>query len=220
MTNVERINHRDMNWAEQIRKDNRLAFSNLFETYYKPLCEYAFRFLKHEERIEDIVQEVFVLLWEKRKRWEPKVAVRAYLYRSVYHQVINDYRKKRFETTLHEDRMHQIADDRISPLESLHYKEFEEVFQETIKLLPERRREILVLRLLHGLSYKEISLVLDISVNTVDTQIRRALKLLRGNLKHFVPSTNNGNNGKGKNSEPFLKSLKIASWCNKFPHQA
>ena len=186
MTNFQRINHNDMNWAEQIRKDNRLAFSNLFETYYEPLCEYAYSYVKHEERMEDIVQEVFVRLWEKRKRWEPKVAVRAYLYRSVYQQVINNYQKKRFEVTTHEDSMDQIADDRVSPLENLHYKEHDEVFQQTIKLLPERRREILELKLVHGLSYKEISMVLNISVNTVDTQIRQALKFLRKNLNHFA----------------------------------
>ena len=187
MTNVQRINQRDMNWAEQIRKDNRLAFSNLFETYYEPLCEYAYSYVKHEERMEDIVQEVFVRLWEKRKQWEPKVAVRAYLYRSVYHQVINDYRKRRYESTQYEGSMDEYAVDRISPLDSLNYKELYGAFQETLKLLPERRREILELRLLHGLSYKEISLVLNISVNTVDTQIRRALKLLRKKLRQFTP---------------------------------
>ena len=176
-----------MNWAEQIRKDNRLAFSNLFETYYEPLCEYAYSYVKHEERMEDIVQEVFVRLWEKRKQWEPKVAVRAYLYRSVYHQVINDYRKRRYESTQYEGSMDEYAVDRISPLDSLNYKELYGAFQETLKLLPERRREILELRLLHGLSYKEISLVLNISVNTVDTQIRRALKLLRKKLRQFTP---------------------------------
>jgi RNA polymerase sigma-70 factor, ECF subfamily len=185
--NAQWINNRDMIWAEQIRNGSRNAFSNLFETYYTPLCEYAYRYVKHEENMEDIVQEVFVRLWEKRNKWEPKVAVRAYLYRSVYNQVINDYRKKRFEISNYEDGLDNIADDRISPLDKLQYKELNQVFLDTLKLLPDRRREILELRLLHGLSYKEISLVLQISVNTVDTQIRRALKLLRDNLKQFSP---------------------------------
>ncbi|MDG5767713.1 RNA polymerase sigma-70 factor [Balneolales bacterium ANBcel1] len=175
-----------MNWAEQIRNDNKAAFSDLFETYYTPLCEYAYSYVKQEEVMEDVVQEVFVRIWENRYRWEPRVAVRAYLYRSVYHQVINDYRKKRFETPLKEDSEANIPDRIPSPMEQLHGQDASNSIQQAISALPERRREILVLRLLHGLSYKEISATLGISVNTVDTQIRRALKTLRARLKHFV----------------------------------
>ncbi len=178
-------NDRDMNWAEQIRNDDKAAFSNLFVAYYTPLCEYAFRYVSRVEVMEDIVQEVFVRIWEQRKCWEPRVAVRAYLYRSVYHQVINDYRKKRFETSFKEDSESLIPEKGESPLDRLHNRETSRAIYEAIELLPARRKEILVLRLLHGLSYKEIGAILDISVNTVDTQIRRALKMLRVKLKHY-----------------------------------
>lgn len=173
-------------WAEQIRDDSKLAFSQLFDAYYEPLCDYAYRYVKHSEAMEDIVQEVFVRIWEKRKHWEPKISVRAYLYRSVYNEVVTDFRKKRFETPY--DNMHDLeqAQSSVSPLDELHDRETARAIDRAIEMLPERRKEILVLRLLQGLSYKEISAILDISVNTVDTQIRRALKLLRIQLKDFA----------------------------------
>ena len=180
------LKNRDMQWAEQIRDDNEIAFSNLFDTYYRPLCEYAYRYVKHAETMEDIVQEVFVRIWEKRKQWEPKVSVRAYLYRSVYNEVINDFRKKRFALPFAELRELDNAVATNSTSSDVQDREIARAIKRAIEMLPARRKEILVLRLVQDLSYKEISVILDISVNTVDTQIRRALKLLRTHLKEFV----------------------------------
>lgn len=192
MVNFQRINRRDMEWALLIRSGSRSAFTSLFETYYRPLCEYAFRFAGDSEWIEDVVQDVFIRIWEKRSSWSPKVAVRAYLYRSVYHQAINHQRKNRFEVPLNEELEYRLADISESPLKYMMDLEMSHIIRQVIDMLPERRREILVLRLLHELSYKEIGSVLGISVNTVDTQIRRAMKLLRSKLhpvarKTFLP---------------------------------
>jgi len=184
--NTNSLKSRDLLWAEQIRDDNKLAFSHLFDAYYEPLCDYAYRYVKHSEIMEDIVQEVFVRIWEKRKHWKPMVSVRAYLYRSVYNEIVTDFRKRRFET--HYEDFHDLeqAKSCVSPLDELHDRETARAIGRAIEMLPDRRKEILVLRLLQGLSYKEISAILDISVNTVDTQIRRALKLLRIQLKDFA----------------------------------
>ena len=184
--NTGSLKSRDMQWAEQIRNDNEIAFSNLFDAYYTPLCEYAYRYVKHAETMEDIVQEVFVRIWEKRKQWEPKVSVRAYLYRSVYNEVVTDFRKKRFELPFAELRELDNAVATNSTSSDVQDREIARAIKLAIEMLPARRKEILVLRLVQGLSYKEISVILDISVNTIDTQIRRALKLLRTQLKEFA----------------------------------
>ncbi len=188
--NCKSKKERDLDWVEKIRNDDKVAFSSLFETYYLPLCEFAYRYVKQKEVMEDVVQEVFVRIWEKRKKWQPNVSVSAYLYRSVYNQLINDYRKKRFEIVLTEDKQANIQDPVLSPMDQMHYREASKAIKVAIAMLPERRKEIVVLKLIYGFSYKEISTTLGISVNTVDTQVRRARKLLRNQLKHYA--VNNG----------------------------
>lgn len=179
----------DMYWAEQIKSGNREAYGALFDVYYKPLCDYAYRYCNGDvEVVEDVVQEVFVRIWERRDTWNPTVAVKAYLYRSVHNQAITNLRKKRFETPMKDtiERTTQTNDQ--SPIDEMYNQQLDYNIKQAIEKLPERRREVLILRILHDMSYKEIGEVLEISVNTVDTQLRRALKTLREELKIFHPA--------------------------------
>jgi RNA polymerase sigma-70 factor, ECF subfamily len=182
-------NHADIIRAQKIKSGNKAAFSDLFNSYYKPLCEYAFRFCDGDTNaVEDLVQDVFVRIWERRDIWNPQIAVRAYLYRSVHNQAISNIRKKQYETQMKDSvEMTAVATD-LSPYELINNKELDLAIKSAIDILPERRREIFVLRLLHDMSYREIAEVLGISVNTVDTQLRRALHLLRNQLRHLQPS--------------------------------
>ena len=178
--------NKDMLLAQEIKRGNKTAFTDLFDAYYKPLCDYAFRFCNGDtETVEDLVQEVFVRIWERRDSWNPQIAVRAYLYRSVHNQAISNIRKKRFETPMTDGLANSARTTDLSPIDRIHNTEIDHAIRAAINMLPERRREILVLRLLHDMSYKDISGILGISVNTVDTQLRRALKLLRAQL-HFL----------------------------------
>lgn len=175
--------------AQKIKSGNRAAFSDLFNSYYKPLCEYAIRFCDgNTEAVEDLVQDVFVRIWERRETWNPQVAVRAYLYRSVHNQAISNIRKKKHETPMVDSVEFTAVAPDLSPFELINNNELDLAIKSAIKILPERRREILILRLLHDMSYKEIAEVLGISVNTVDTQLRRALNLLRDQLRHLQPA--------------------------------
>lgn len=176
----------EMQWAAEIQRGNKSAFKKLFNAYYDPLCQYAFRFCNGDiEVVEDVVQEVFVRIWEKRESWSPQIAVKAYLYRSVHNQAISNIRKRRYESPMEASVESTVLSADHSPLDLIHQKEVNVSLQRAINKLPERRREILVLRILHEMSYKEIAEMLDISVNTVDTQLRRALKLLREELSVY-----------------------------------
>lgn len=181
-----RLGNDEMIWAEEIRSGNARAFSLLFDTYYEPLCDYAFRFCNgNQELTEDIVQEVFARIWERRANWMPKVTVKAYLYRSVHNQAISNLRKAKHESPMNEVVEDTTAATDLTPIQELHNDELDQRIQQAIQNLPERRREILTLRMIHELSYKEIADALKISVNTVDTQLRRALKSLREDLQLF-----------------------------------
>lgn len=186
MQSLARIASDEMHWAEEIRRGNKSAYSMLFDAYYKPLCDYAFRYCNgNREVVEDVVQEVFVRIWEKRTQWNPKVAVKAYLYRSVHNQAITNLRKKRYETPMSDAVEATSEATDISPIDEIYNRQIDVNIKLAIAKLPERRREILILRMLHDMSYKEIADTLEISVNTVDTQLRRSLKTLREELKLF-----------------------------------
>lgn len=176
----------EMVLADEIRNGNSCAFASLFDTYYVPLCEYAYRFCNGDQELtEDIVQEVFARIWERRADWAPKVSVKAYLFRSVHNQAITNLRKVRHETAMNDVVEDTTQATDLTPIEAIHNDELDQRIQRAIHNLPERRREILTLRMIHELSYKEIADTLEISVNTVDTQLRRALKSLREDLRLF-----------------------------------
>ena len=186
MNSQLRLGNDEMVWAEEIRRGNPVAYGHLFDNYYRPLCDYAFRFCNgNQEMVEDIVQEVFVKIWERRTTWEPKITVKAYLYRSVHNQAISNLRKNRYESPLKDSVENTVKSAELTPFELIQNKQLDNGISRAIAKLPERRREILVLRMLHDMSYKEIADTLEISVNTVDTQLRRALKSLREDLKIY-----------------------------------
>lgn len=174
-----------MQWAEQIRKGDKTAFSYLFDAYYVNLCEFSFRFVHDQILMEDIVQDVFCWIWEHRARWIPGVSVRAYLYRAVHNKSISDIRKKKFEYPIDDYGLNNITVQPSSQIEDIHNKDIADAIKAAIQLLPERRREILILHLIQGFTYDEIAAALGISDNTVDTQLRRARVLLREKLKIF-----------------------------------
>ena len=179
-------NKKNVVLAEQIRKGDKQAFTELFEAYYVSLCEYAFRMLRDdEEEMEDIVQDLFSWIWKNRERFEPGISVRAYLYRSVYNRVISRIRKKRFESHLDQNCQDHIKADQNNQIEEMQNRELGRAIAEAIQLLPEKRREIIILYLQYELTYKEIASILNISVNTVDIQLRRARKLLCQKLKVY-----------------------------------
>lgn len=176
----------EMVWAEEIRNGNSLAFDSLFDMYYVPLCEYAFRFCNGDQDLtEDVVQEVFARIWERRADWTPKISVKSYLFRSVHNQAISNLRKVKYESPMNDVVQDITPACDLTPIEEMHNDELDQRIQKAIQNLPERRREILTLRIIHELSYKEIADTLKISVNTVDTQLRRALKSLREDLRLF-----------------------------------
>lgn len=172
----------------QIRNGDQNAFTDLYDVYYQSLCDYGFRFVNDPDLMEDVVQDVFVWIWEKRKYWNPKpgVTIRAYLYRAVHNRVIMKARKKRYECPFDEYTEENILHHQ-PQVDEIENQRIQNAIKESIDLLPEKRREILILSLIQGLTYEEIASILDISVNTVHTQIKRARKLLRNQLKPFWP---------------------------------
>jgi RNA polymerase sigma-70 factor (ECF subfamily) len=176
--------HNELEIIRQIRGGDMEAFSSLFRRHYEPLCYFAERYLHDIQAAEGIVQEVFVRLWESRETLGIQSSLRSYLYASVRNACLNYVKRLSFTTSLeHEEE--RPDDATIRPDAQLESNELAEALEKAMESLAPKCRQIFLMAKYDGLSYKEIAEVLNISVNTVKTQLQRALKSLSKSLQHL-----------------------------------
>ena len=175
----------DFNKYSGIRDGDKKAFDRLFECYYEPLCHYVASIVQNHDTAEDLIQDLFATIWVNREKLQVQFSFRSYLYRSAYHSSM-DYLKH-----LKIQRQYQKKASIPGPIsfdDSMIVAEMQEELKKSIEQLPEQCRNIFRLSRDENLKYKEIANRLQISENTVDTQIRRALKKLRNDLKNYLIS--------------------------------
>ena len=165
------------------------AFDVLFHTYAEQLFFYAMGFVNNREEARDIVQGTFITLWEQRGKIQCTGAIYPYLLRLVKNACLNyQVHEKVKERYLLEKRMTEEEGEEVQADEE---EEFEVQYARLRKVvdgLPEKCREIFILGCVDGLSYKEVSEKMGVSVNTVKTQIKLAYRKLKLELggQNFV----------------------------------
>lgn len=171
-----------MNSTMQIKS---IEYESLFKEHYEGLCRYAFSFLKDQSDSEEVVQKLFVKLWEKRKELNVINDPKSYLYRSVYNSSLNELKRVgRVRHSAIEDYHSVEINDASSELIG---DELKTRIQSTIETLPVKCREVFQLSRFEELSYKEIAERLNISIKTVENHMGKALKLLRKGLEDYLP---------------------------------
>jgi len=174
----------DQRIFEAIRQDDRHAFELLFRETYRPLTAYAFRFVGNLPTAENIVQDVYLKLWQTRHILVITTSLVHYLFRSVRNHSLNHLDKVKVRAGYL--RM-QIESDRNREDYSAFYPEIGllDKIEKAISALPAKRQEIFRLAREEGLKYREIADRLDLSVKTVEAQMTLALKQLRESLKEY-----------------------------------
>jgi RNA polymerase sigma-70 factor, ECF subfamily len=174
----------DQELFTKVKEGDEKAFEVLFRAYYPFLCMYCTRLIKDASAAEEIVQELFVKLWEKRSQIMIESSVKNYLFRAVKNHCLNyikhnhiksEYNRKMLEAS---EPSSQETDEPDADLMQL--------IEESISSLPDKRREIFRLNREEGLKYREIAEKLNISIKTVETQMGLALKTLREKLRDFL----------------------------------
>jgi RNA polymerase sigma-70 factor (ECF subfamily) len=170
---------------ERINKSDEKAFEILFHKYYGILCSFSTKLIHDDVAAEEIVQDFFVKLWEKREQISIETSVKNYFFRSVKNLCLNfiqhNKTKLRYEQVVISEVESNFSDDSNYPEPDLYEK-----IEESINSLPEKRREIFRLSRQDGLKYHEIAQKLNISIKTVETQMSLALKTLRDKLKNYT----------------------------------
>ena len=161
----------------KVKNGDKEAFKQLFDTYYKHLVILGMRYVEDQDLSENIVQDVFVNLWEKRKELQIH-SVQGYLIVSVRNRCQNELKRQQMMRTHHLN----LFQDAFQPESEFPDDYIMNKIMSVINSMPEKRRKIFKLNRLDGLKYKEIALVMHISPKTVEIQMGKALKYLRENL--------------------------------------
>jgi RNA polymerase sigma-70 factor (ECF subfamily) len=168
---------------KELAKDSDASLEVLFNYYYPRLYNFSKSFLKLEEGIDDILQEVFVKIWQNRKTINNTDTFNSYIFTITRNLLLNELRTRLNKQNLMEEvRKHSVASE-YSLLEEIQYAELKEKVDNIIGELPERQKEIFILSRTEGLSHKEIAEKLGIKTKTVEYHITLAVRSLRSKLK-------------------------------------
>lgn len=158
-------------------------FEVVFREYYTPLCRYCIQFVRRPEIAEEIVQEQFITLWEKRDVIDFHTSVNSYLYKSIKNKSIDYLKSKYAKLKFDEASELIIISDSNNPLENIELKETSRIVESAINQLPEKCYAVFSLSRFGGLSNKEIAIELNISIKTVENQVTIAIRKIRDFLK-------------------------------------
>lgn len=175
---------------QRIIEGEEYAYEIAFLKYYTPLCQYTWKYVRSEELSKEIVQEVFTEVWEGRKSLNPTGHLRGFLFEVVRNKALDYIKHQKIVEGYLAEAKQQKKEIFYKNLyqEENEKQDFHEAVKEAINDLPPTGRQIFELNRNEGLTYREISEYLDISVKTVETHMRRALRKLREHLSKYAPS--------------------------------
>lgn len=162
------------------------SFERLFKTHFKELHSYASVILQDDVVAEEIVQSMFLKLWEKRDRVTVQTSIRAYLYKCVYNDSLNYLKHLRVRANYEDHATYVMKDQSNHPVKTVELKELESRISQALNDLPEQCRMIFQLSRFEELRYREIAERTGFSIKTVEKQMGKALKLLRLKLADFL----------------------------------
>jgi len=173
-------------WCISTHNDQQ-AFRSLFDHYYASLCLYAKRYIDDRSTREDIVQDVFFTIWEKRNQIEVNTSAKNYLITSVKHTSLN-YLRKLNNFHDYQDKIAEnppVYSENIDELYNLY--ELEELLHNILKRIPEEYAIAFTMSRFEDKSTVEIAEALQVSVRTVERYRNRAVDILKNELKDFLP---------------------------------
>lgn len=166
---------------------NILAFNTLYKSYSSRLYRFALGYLKSEDEAEELVQEVFTIIWEKRKELKEDLSFKSFLFTISFNIIRKHFRAKSYLSEYLTSGSFDETDVRTS--QKIVYDSLYQYINELVNQLPLRRKEVFVKSRFEGLSIKEIAEELNISHKTVENQLSDALRFIRVNLnKENLPA--------------------------------
>jgi|ERR1035437_4016591 RNA polymerase sigma-70 factor (ECF subfamily) len=166
--------------VQNLSKGNLLAFNTLYNEYSNRLYRFALGYLKSEAEAEELVQEVFTKIWEKRADLKRELSFKSFLFTIAFNIIRRHFRTKAYLSEYFKTGV--ISEPDMQTSQKISYDSLYQYVTELVNQLPERRKEIFIKSRFEGLSINEIAEKLKISHKTVENQLTDALKFIRTNL--------------------------------------
>jgi RNA polymerase sigma-70 factor (family 1) len=180
---TERIIQSDIELVVQLQLGNETALAAIYRKYWQQLYLSAYNVLKDKLACEDIIQELFIKLWNNRDNIEINVSLKAYLYAATRYEVYRQVKNGRVTADVF-DRLYDYLQTP-AEYENIEYKELMNRVSLVVNTLPDKCREVYKLSREDYLSHKQIASRLNISTKTVENHLTRALRQLRTSLGSF-----------------------------------
>jgi RNA polymerase sigma-70 factor (ECF subfamily) len=169
-----------LNMQSLAEESDETLYHDLFLTYYPPLTAFAFKFVSDRESAKDIVQSVFINLFEKRESLKINHSIKSYLYKAVSNACINHRHQEAVRLKHHGDYSKNISESSFQ--DAIEQTEEEFKIYQAIEKLPPQCRKVFILSRLESRKNQEIAAKLSISIRTVETHISNALRILRKSI--------------------------------------
>ena len=178
--------HINLELLIRLKNGDILAFDELYKLYSHKLFSFVFRILKDEDDSDDIVQEVFLKIWTHREKLGDYKLLNSFIFTIAYNNSISLIRKRISSTKYVEYlRVLSVNQPQANFITEIELIELNNKVENLISNLPKRQKQIFLLHREKGLTYPEIAAELEISKNTVENHMVKALKYLRQNLNNF-----------------------------------
>jgi RNA polymerase sigma-70 factor (family 1) len=176
----------DQELLMRVAQDDRAAFDTIYVNHWYPLYLSAYHIFHDHEACMDIVQEVFIWLWEKRKDVHVQTSLGAYLKAAIKYKTANYIRSGKIKDSFFQKIATLPVSPSLSTSDELEIKELKAIIQHAVSHLPDKCRQVFQLSRNENLSNREIALRLGISEKTVENQMTIALRKIRMEVEHYM----------------------------------
>ncbi|WP_256007351.1 RNA polymerase sigma factor [Pedobacter deserti] len=163
----------------RLKAGDKQAFESLYHRYKHRIAGNLLRLLKSEELAEEILQDMFVRLWDRRSSIDPEQSFRSYLFRVAENKVMDYYRRMARDKKMREKLTAAVSELYSHIEEDIFSKENSRMLQEAIDQLPPQRKQVFILCKMEGKSYKEVAELLSISPSTINDHLYKANLFLK-----------------------------------------
>ena len=174
----------DMELVGSLKLGNQAAFKEIYARYWHPLYLHACHMLDDEDEAQDIIQELFIALWNKPECLWVHTSLKSFLYAATRNRVLNQIRKSKTNQNFIQLLGQGITEKDFKTVNDIDLKELTRIIDEEVQKLPPRMREVFELSRKDFLTHKEIAAQLGTSEETVKKQISTSLRVLRVKLQH------------------------------------
>ncbi len=174
----------DIELVERLQKGDVKAFDLIYEKYSGKLYAFALKYLRSIDETEELVQSVFLKLWENHKNLKKESSFKSYLYTIAYNDICKLFRKRNYNQKFIADTLYENSQSSLEAEDGIDYQSVLERVQQIVDKLPERQKNIFLKSRQEGKSTKEIAEEVGLSPGTVDNYISESLKFIRSRLKN------------------------------------